>query len=472
MRKGRSISLLILSALSLAALGGCGGNNSTAESMKALSDAYVFGFPLVMMSTTMKNATNTVEETSKKAPINQLHHASVLASAEFREVVTPNVDTLYSQAFIDLKDGPLVFVKPESDRYCSAEFLDAWTNSVAIAGSGGTGDTDAEQIWVMMREDDLDTVVPAGAREVRFSGNLGWIIGRTLCKGDDDLENVRAIQKRMRLLPLADYIAGGTYVPPAGSNDPKYDYVPVERVVGMSATEFFEEANAMMVDNPPVSEDQPMMDRISSIGVGPGLSFDFAFLGANETARAAAWKTMLREINQRITESSRKFFVFWGPWQYMGEPIAEFGTEYDYRAMVALKGLGANPISAAIYASANKDSDGNSLQAGGHYRVHFEKGELPPVLKDGFWSVTAYGDDDFLIPNDLNRYCINDRSPVVFNSDGSLDLILQPEAPQNDDPLKANWLPTGNGGFHLFLRIYCPDRDKIDGGWNAPSIRQ
>ena len=470
MRHFKGIYWLLLLSVPLFTLGGCGNSSPVKNATDAVSDAYIFSFPLVTMSVTMQNATNTVEGTSKKAPINQLHHAAALASAGFREVVTPNVDTLYSQAFIDLKDGPLVFVKPASDRYCSAQFLDSWTNSVGIAGSGGTGDGYAEQVWILLRQDDSDTVVPTGMREARFSGNLGWIICRTLCMGEDDLTNVQAIQERMRLLPLTAYLAGGTYVPPAGTYDPQYDYVPVERVVGMSPEEFFKEANRLMVDNPPVSDDKTMVETIGSVGVGPGLSFDVSILGSDESSVAATWKDLMSKVNKRVAESSQKFFVHWGPWQYLGEPIAEFGTEYDYRAMVALKGLGANPVSAAIYASANKDSDGVPLKAGSHYRVHFEKGALPPVLEDGFRSITAYGDDNFLIPNSLNRYSISDRTPLVFNSDGSLDLLLQPEAPQDDDPLRANWLPTGSGGFHLFLRLYCPDRNRVGVDWEAPSI--
>ena len=127
--------------------------------------------------------------------------------------------------------------------------------------------------------------------------------------------------------------------------------------------------------------------------------------------------------------------------------------EYDYRAMVAWRGLGANPVSAAIYASANKDSSGQALEAGTRYKVRFEKGALPPVQEGGFWSVTAYGDDDFLIANPLNRYCINDRTLVTYNADGSLELLLQPEAPKDEEPLKANWLPTEQDEF--FLNYYA-----------------
>lgn len=472
MRRKLFSSWLLLLSFSLTALGGCGGDGHskpTDDVTEAITDAYAFSLPLVMMSVTLKNATNTVEPTGTKAPINQLHHAHALANADFREVVTPNVDTLYSQAFIDLKEGPLVFVKPAADRYCSAQFLDAWTNSVGIAGSGGEGNAEQEQVWLLMRNDDTQTEVPPGMRAVRFSSSIGWIIGRTLCKGEEDIPNVQAIQERMRLIPLA-YLDKGEWTPPQGTYDSRYDYVPVERVKKMTPAEFFDEANSLMRDNPPVSADRLMLDRIRSVGVGADLTFDPAVLGKDTAEREATWKRVVDGLGQRMKQVAEKFIVRDGAWEYLGEPIGEFGTEYDYRAMVALKGFGANPVSAALYASAHRDSDGKPLEAGGHYRLRFEKGALPPMKTDGFWSVTAYNDEDFLIPNPLNRYAVNDRSPLVFNEDGSLDFLLQPEAPEEDNPLKVNWLPTGNGKFHLFMRIYCPDKESINQGWTAPKL--
>lgn len=471
MQQMKFFSRLLLFLLSLFTVVGCDNSSSSTSPTDIISDAYIFSLPLVMVAATMQYATNTVEASSKKAPLNQLHHATDLAKAGFQGVVSPNVDTLYSQAFIDLKDGPLVFVKPESDRYCSMQFMDGWTNSVGIAGSGGGGgNTYAEQVCILINEDDHDTVVPPGMTEIRFSGNLGWIIGRTLCEDEDDLVNVWNIQDQMQLLPLSAYLDGGSYVPPAGTYDPEYDYVPVERVTSMSPVEFFEEANRLMQENTPVAADQPMMDKLRSIGVGPGLTFDPGVLGKDADAIDKAWKDMLKRVDERIKESSRMFFVYWNSWEFLGEPISEFGTEYDYRAMVALAGLGANPVSAAIYASANRDSDGSPLKAGGYYKVHFEAGALPPTLEDGFWSITVYGDDNFLIPNSIDRYSINDRTPLTFNEDGSLDLFIQPEALKDNDPLKANWLPIGDDGFHLLLRIYCPDMEIIDAGWQAPGI--
>lgn len=103
-----------------------------------------------------------------------------------------------------------------------------------------------------------------------------------------------------------------------------------------------------------------------------------------------------------------KFSKQLGQWSYFGAPIGDFGTEYAYRALVAIAGLGANTVEIALYPKTEKDADGNPLTGEKSYILHLESD--PQVLDGGFWSITAYGDDDFLIDNLLDRYCINDRS--------------------------------------------------------------
>ena len=105
---GGVLPLAAAIALLLFLLGGCGGGGDRHESGSAatLDDAYVYCYPLVMMSVSQRVATNVVEATSAKVPVNQLRHAQRLAGPDFKNVVTPNVDTLYFQVFIDLKGGP------------------------------------------------------------------------------------------------------------------------------------------------------------------------------------------------------------------------------------------------------------------------------------------------------------------------------------------------------------------------------
>ena len=138
--------------------------------------------------------------------------------------------------------------------------------------------------------------------------------------------------------------------------------------------------------------------------------------------------------------------------------------------MVSLRGLGANPVDAAVYARTNIDETGNRLHGVNQYRIHFEPGQLPPVEDFGFWSVTVYGPDDFLMQTEYDKYAITDRSPYVLNADGSLDLWLAQTVPEGVDP--ANWLPVKATEFHLFLRVYVPLDDVAKGKWNAPTIEK
>ena len=68
-----------------------------------VEDAYVYCFPLVLMDATMMQHTNTVEPRSEYAPVNEFLHDNQLKNADWKNVVSPNVDMLYSQAFLDLK---------------------------------------------------------------------------------------------------------------------------------------------------------------------------------------------------------------------------------------------------------------------------------------------------------------------------------------------------------------------------------
>jgi hypothetical protein len=124
----------------------------------------------------------------------------------------------------------------------------------------------------------------------------------------------------------------------------------------------------------------------------------------------------------------------------------------------------------AIYPKAYEDSDGETLSGSNAYIIHFDKDALPPTQANGFWSITAYGSDNLLIDNALNRYCINDRSGFALNEDGSLDILVQSSPPEAAKQI--NWLPVDGDDFHLFMRIYLPQKAVLDGHWSAPTIKK
>ena len=111
--------------------------SSSEDVWKTIEEAYIYAFPLVLMDATRTSATNTEEAAPGKAPVNQFMHGVALANAQFKNVVTPNVDTIYTQVWYDLSEEPMIYVHPETDRFCKVQVLDAWTNTVAVLDRAG-----------------------------------------------------------------------------------------------------------------------------------------------------------------------------------------------------------------------------------------------------------------------------------------------------------------------------------------------
>ena len=423
----------------------------TMAAQELLEQAYLYAFPLVLMDATRKVSTNTETPNSTRAPINQFIHAEKLADAASRAVVTPNVDTIYTQAFLDVGSEPMLYGVPQTDRFFNVQVLDAWTNTAAVLEAPG--------LYAITRS-DWQGELPEGVQRIDVPTTRVWTIARIVLSGQEDLPNVRAIQDKMQLMPLSAYQMD-SWTAPAGTYDPAYDFVPVQHVLALSPQEFFDTANQLMETNPPAAADAPVLRELAALHVGPGEKFDDKALGLFSGLR---WKLMLLQLKGKLKAEAANYAQQMGQWIYYGDPIGDFGTAYTYRAMVALMGLGANTTDVAIYPKTDVDSTGAVLTGKKTYTLHIEA--EPPTKEKGFWSVTAYGEDDFLIDNAIDRYCVNDRSGLHRNPDGSIDIILSKEAPEDT----TNWLPVGEGDFHLFLRIYKPDTAALE-GWQPPVVR-
>jgi hypothetical protein len=120
-----------------------------------------------------------------------------------------------------------------------------------------------------------------------------------------------------------------------------------------------------------------------------------------------------------------------------------------------------------------KDTNGNDYTgADRKYVLHFDKGQFPPVNVTGFWSLTMYGEDNFLAANPLNRYTLSQRDNFVTNPDGSVDLYLQADSPGTAK--EANWLPAPRAKCGVLRRLYWPTDTApsiIDGTWKPPAIK-
>lgn len=450
----RLVSWFLLMILAFTLPGFALAQSDEEEIWSAVEAAYVYAFPLVIMDATKTAATNTVSpDNAGHAPVNQLIHSQRVANAQSKMVVTPNVDTVYTQSWLDIGDEPMIYVMPEADRFFNVQVLDAWTNTPALLEKAG--------VYVFTLP-DWEGELPANAVRVNVPTEMVWLIARILVSGEADMPNVKTIQDGMKLMPLSAYESASEYLPGEGEYRAENAFVPIQAVLSMSMSAFFNTANRLMGSNPPSWQDAELLSSLEALGIGPGLSFDEERIPGDRPAR---WREMLTGLRAKLMMEGQRYSVALGQWKYFDAPIGNFGTAYAYRAMVALGGLGANTVDVAIYPKTNVDASGEVLSGEHTYVMHFDA--LPHTKDDGFWSVTAYGSDDFLMDNPLNRYCINDRSGVELNADGSLDIIISATEPET----VSNWLPVGADAFHLYMRIYLPDMDAL-ASWAPPVINR
>jgi hypothetical protein len=412
--------------------------------------AYLYAWPLVLIETT-RGAT----------PVNRFTHAPQFPRPDTRRIVRPNADTLYSTAWLDLSQEPILIYVPDSGgRFYLLQFMDAWTETFANPGKRTTGTGES---WFGITGPRWTGQLPGHVTRYQCPTNIAWLLGRTQTNGPSDYENVQAFQKGMRMMPLSAYPDGEQQLGSALAFGTASGGTPPDRVKGMEPEAFFSAFAKALKANPPHAADAPMVGDLARIGIVPGEDFDASKLIAdqrqalNEGARAASGRL------ERLVHAPASPKPGWGAFNVK---VGRYGTDYLARAGTARVGLGANPPEDAIYINSVADAAGQPLNGAIRYRMRFPAAALPPV--QAFWSLTAYDQEGYFIPNPINRYAIGDRDPLKFNADGSLDLYIQSDSPGPDK--ESNWLPSGAGLLNLTIRLYWPQQAILDGAWRPPAL--
>src|SRR5262245_39923213 len=245
------------------------------QAYEIAKDAYVYAYPLVIEYVTTMQATNYSEPTGipTQSPFNQFGHARSFPPADFKAVVRPNADTLYSVANLDLGAEPIVLSVPATDRYFLLPMLSLWTDVFAAPGTRTTGRNTAKDFLVVGPK--WQGVAPSGLEIIRSPTRYVAIGGRTQTNGPDDYANVHRIQAGYKLTPLSAW-GKGDYVPPKGVVDPKIDMKtpPPIQVERMDAAAFFGRFAELLTDNPPNAFDYPMIHRLERVGFRVGQRFE------------------------------------------------------------------------------------------------------------------------------------------------------------------------------------------------------
>jgi len=418
-------------------------------------EAAIYFYPLVTMDITRLQTINRTGPGS--GPPNQFHHIREYPTADFRAVVRPNFDTLYSLAWLDLTGGPVIMDVPDADdRYFMLEMLDMWTDVFASPGkrTSGTG----AQKYLIVGPGQAGPL-PSDISVINAPTPHVWIIGRTQTNGPDDYHAVHDVQDGYTLTA-----AGPAPVP--FITDDNYDVTtePLRKVNAMDAVEYLTYAAELLTINLPHPTDFSMLARLAKLGIEAGKPFDAHRFSAEQlSAIDAGYRDALAAIPSSVPTLGANI----DGWLSLIEGIGVYGNSYLRRAAVTLVGLGANPAEDAVYPLLVTDANGQSPSGENDYVIHFDADKLPPV--DAFWSVTMYDAEGYPVANEINRFAIEDRDTLHYNADGSLDLYLQHTSPTPDK--QANWLPAPSGTLGVTMRLYAPRREVLEGRWRPPPVR-
>ena len=169
---------------------------------------------------------------------------------------------------------------------------------------------------------------------------------------------------------------------------------------------------------------------------------------------------VLKAINGGLGQSTLRN----GDWR-TSETIGSAEANSLVRAVVAIGGLLASTQKDSMYYTLDSIA-GEPLRLNCHYRIEGNDYDA------NWWSITAYGWDYFLIPNEEKRYSFNNEN-LARNENGEWTIHV------GSKQEGSNWLPVGPAGtpaesqssdhdFDLLLRLYTPGDAYLEEPESAP----
>jgi len=438
------------------------------EAAAIAGEAYIYAFPMMENYRTMYVQAIDRTATGYMGGFNELVHKTELLGPEFKDIVRPNNDTMYSFTWIDLRAQPVVITVPEiKNRYYSVQLVDMFTHNFNYVGTRATG---TEAGSYVVAGPDWDGTKPANAKAVfQSESSFVYCIIRTEVRGPDDVAAVVALQKRYHLTPLNVFLGRTGTSAAAGITFPMYNPSRTR------SAEFIDLLNFLLTEVVIAPEEQELMDRFSRIGIRAGALSASRSLTAEQRAaidqgvgqgmvaidKAAHDPSRLRGVTVREGDGWQGIAGMFGSGDLMR-------TKYLARAVAAMVGLYGNDVEEAYYPMSNSDASGEPLDGSKHaYVMRFKKDALPAV--DAFWSMTMYSlPDQLMVHNPIARYSIGDRSKLVYGEDGSLTVYIQRESPGLEKA--SNWLPAPDRAFSLQFRMYLPRAESLDPLYLPPAV--
>ncbi len=402
------------------------------DDVSPFAEAYIWGYPLVAVQ-------RTRQLFCSKVPSGILNHIDDLATPADRGVVVPNNDTLYSSGWYDLRHGDLTITVPPMDhaqRYWNLMVVDAYTHVAYVCrrhhGTQGTS--------VRVTHDPTMPPSNDASKVVRVATPTAWVIIRVLVESPDDLVAARALQLKFAVL--------------APRSHPQDLSVRGERPTTIAKTggAYFSELQGYREVDPPGKWQPALSNAAQSIVDNPT-----GYTDVDLAAGVSDGESVMQRLHLRGSVQQNGWST--------GRESTGFGSDIVKRALGAKFGLGGHQAIENRSYTAQQDADGDTLNGSSPLQLTFAADALPPCT--GFWSLTAYGTDLYLIENEIDRWSLGDRTPgLVYAADGSLTIQISADRPVDS----ANWLPVAPGPYLLGLRVYEGLSAVVDCSWFPPQL--
>jgi hypothetical protein len=404
------------------------------------TDAVIYGMPSVLQYREMHQQAIDASH-PRYVGFHRFVHDRDLAGPGYQAFKSPNSDTLYSNAWLDLSQAPALIEVPDIPlKYYTLNFLDMFANASNIStrtfGSSARRYLVAPVAW--------DGEPPPDTTLFRVATPFVWILMRVFAQHPDEVRLARSIQDQVRITPL-------------GSPSPATDAPSIQAIEPAS---FFTVLDHVLRSNGHPDQEDALTYRFRAIGIGGKTPFAYDKLDAELRAGIDAG---FKDAMQIISASRSQLGIGTGTgWNKVDK--ARYGFNYLSRAVTNFVGLGANVEEENYSFNTFVDGQGSPLDgSGANYTLEI----LPPPV-DAFWSVTLYDGKTFeLFPNALGRYLINDRTLEAEHRPGkTLTVRIQHARPAD----ASCWLPAPQGPFYLAFRAYLPRPEMISSGWRPEPI--
>ncbi|TLD09748.1 hypothetical protein E2P81_ATG10346 [Venturia nashicola] len=447
------------------------GNNLTAQ--EATEQALLYAYPLLAFQ----------KEYTSLAPrigVNNLGHARQLATSQSRSTVKPNADTIYSTALYDISNDDLQIDIPAlpATQYALFSFHDLYGNNFAVVGPGNL--TEAQTLYLTHNAATHQAHEPHGKR-ISSPTTFGLLMIRWLVR-DDNLQTIHFLQNSTAVRPSPRQAQ-------AYYND-------------LRANPSLESIDRSKDTRSPANGALRLLCQVGDVNTPGHLAnatvqealHSSAFCADNSTLPADDIEASDRNVRAKFMSAGQASLKEQNNgWSVIQPNLAgKFGDNYGLRAQISMTGYLMLQASAALYPSWSRSSNstgpplqGEILELGARESYIYTFSSKPPLDKLGFWSLTVYDADGYLIDNPRNVSSIGDRSDITYSSgtlvygptssaelDGQFQLLVQPADVTPPANWTSNWLPAPSGGgrFTALLRFYNATDELQDGRWQFPVV--